>query len=111
MLTLIIWTPFNTAGGAWIIGYKLWCALIGRGLSSLGVLTIVPDYRNFPQGDVEDMVTDVIAAVSWTSKNAHLYGGDPQKIILAGQSAGIFYSRLRNETTNHKFLFLNIILL
>jgi acetyl esterase/lipase len=54
----------------------------------MGILTIVPDYRNFPQGDVEDMVTDVIAAVSWTSKNADSYGGDPEKIVLAGQSAG-----------------------
>lgn len=54
----------------------------------MGILTIVPDYRNFPQGDVEDMVTDVIAAVNWTSKNAEAYGGDPEKIVLAGQSAG-----------------------
>jgi hypothetical protein len=54
----------------------------------MGILTIVPDYRNFPQGDVEDMVTDVIAAVSWTSNNAESYGGDPEKIVLAGQSAG-----------------------
>jgi Carboxylesterase family len=67
----------------------------------MGILTIVPDYRNFPQGDVEDMVTDVIAAVSWTSKNAESYGGDPEKIVLAGQSAG--------TTANSKcFVFLQI---
>ena len=77
-----------TSGGAWIIGYKLWCALIGRKLSSMGILTIVPDYRNFPQGNVEDMVTDIVAAVAWTSKNARLYGGNPHKLVLAGQSAG-----------------------
>jgi acetyl esterase/lipase len=46
----------------------------------MGILTIVPDYRNFPQGDVEDMVTDVIAAVSWTSKNAESYGGDKAQV-------------------------------
>jgi acetyl esterase/lipase len=78
----------NNVGGAWIIGYKLWCALIGRGLSSMGVLTIVPDYRNFPQGDVQDMVSDVVAAVRWTHKNARQYGGNPEKMVLAGQSAG-----------------------
>ncbi len=38
------------SGGAWTIGYKLWSALVAQGLSRLGVLTIVPDYRNFPQG-------------------------------------------------------------
>lgn len=54
----------------------------------MGVLTIVPDYRNFPQGDIQDMVADIVAAVSWTSKNARQYGGNPEKIVLAGQSAG-----------------------
>jgi prenylcysteine alpha-carboxyl methylesterase len=44
------------SGGAWTIGYKLWSALTARGLSKLGILTVVPDYRNFPQGDIEDMV-------------------------------------------------------
>ena len=78
----------HNAGGAWIIGYKLWCALIGRGLSSMGVLTIVPDYRNFPQGDVQDMVSDIVAAVRWTHENARQYGGNPEKMVLAGQSAG-----------------------
>lgn len=84
----------HTAGGAWIIGYKLWCALIGRGLSSMGVLTIVPDYRNFPQGDVQDMVSDIVAAVRWTHKNARQYGGNPEKMVLAGQSAGRGFSLL-----------------
>ena len=75
-------------GGAWIIGYKLWGAFIGRGLSSMGILTIVPDYRNFPQGDLEDMMDDVGAAVNWTVANAGRYGGDKEKVVLAGQSAG-----------------------
>ena len=60
-------------GGAWIIGYKLWGAFIGRGLSSMGVLTIIPDYRNFPQGNVEDMMDDIAAAVHWTQTNAGQY--------------------------------------
>ena len=75
-------------GGAWIIGYKLWGAFIGRGLSSMGILTIIPDYRNFPQGNVEDMMDDIAAAVHWTQNNAGRYGGDTEKIVLAGQSAG-----------------------
>ena len=54
----------------------------------MGILTIVPDYRNFPQGNVEDMVTDIVAAIAWASKNARSYGGDPHKLVLAGQSAG-----------------------
>jgi hypothetical protein len=34
------------------------------------------------------MVHDVNAAILWTSINAAKYKGDPEKIVLAGQSAG-----------------------
>lgn len=76
------------SGGAWIIGYKLWSALVARGLAALGMLVVVPDYRNFPQGDICDMMTDIQAATEWTVENAHRFGGDADKIVLAGQSAG-----------------------
>jgi acetyl esterase/lipase len=76
------------SGGAWIIGYKLWSALVGRALASLGILTIAPDYRNFPQGDIQDMTQDIRNAILWTERNCSRFGGNPDKIILAGQSAG-----------------------
>lgn len=75
-------------GGAWIIGYKLWSILVGRGFSSLGFLVICPDYRNFPQGSITDMMEDISQCIHWTHKNARRFGGDPNKIILSGQSAG-----------------------
>jgi prenylcysteine alpha-carboxyl methylesterase len=37
------------SGGAWTIGYKMWSALVARGLAKLGILCVVPDHRNFPQ--------------------------------------------------------------
>jgi acetyl esterase/lipase len=76
------------SGGAWIIGYKMWSCLVGRGLSKLGILCVIPDYRNFPQGDIEDMKSDINSSINWTINNVHIYGGDPDNIILAGQSAG-----------------------
>lgn len=81
-------TVVFVSGGAYIIGYKLWSALVARGLSRLGCLVIVPDYRNFPQADMEEMQEDIRAAVDWTVRNARLYGGNGDKIVLAGQSAG-----------------------
>jgi acetyl esterase/lipase len=75
-------------GGAWIIGYKMWGALMGRALAPNGVLLIIPDYRNFPQTDVKGMLTDVDMAVAWVRSNASEYGGDPNEITLVGQSAG-----------------------
>ena len=37
------------SGGAWIIGYKCWGALMGKMFSEHGVIFVTPDYRNFPQ--------------------------------------------------------------
>jgi hypothetical protein len=36
------------AGGAWIIGYKAWGALLARRLCLSGVIVFCLDYRNFP---------------------------------------------------------------
>ena len=46
------------------------------------------DYRNFPQGNIEDMVVDIEQALRWIWDNIDDYGGDRSKMFLAGQSAG-----------------------
>ena len=75
-------------GGAWIIGYKMWGALLARVLVPMGILVIIPDYRNFPQADVGGMVEDVDEAIQWTLSNCRTYGGDPKRVVVIGQSAG-----------------------
>ena len=80
------------SGGAWIIGYKLWSALMAREFARQGYVVIVPDYRNFPQGDIQDMITDLRCALLWTVCNCEMFGGDSKKIVLAGQSAGAHIS-------------------
>jgi len=75
-------------GGAWTIGYKAWGALLGRALAAHGVLVFCPDYRNFPNGRVGDMLVDVDAAIAWVFEHAAEYGGDVSRITLCGQSAG-----------------------
>lgn len=80
------------SGGAWIIGYKMWSTLVARVLSSLGSIVVVPDYRNFPQGSIQDMIVDVEYSVHWTINNIAKYGGNSSDITLAGQSAGAHIS-------------------
>ena len=80
------------SGGAWIIGYKLWSALLARAFASKGLLVLVPDYRNFPQGTCEDMMDDIERALLWTRSNVKRFGGDENNIIIAGQSAGAHIS-------------------
>jgi len=75
-------------GGVWIIGYKMWGLLMGALLQRLGILLIVPDYRNFPQATASEMLDDTALAVQWCLDNCADYGGDPEKVYLVGQSAG-----------------------
>jgi len=75
-------------GGAWIIGYRMWGTLLGRALAPFGILVIVPDYRNFPAVNISQMVDDVDKSIDWVFNNVEEYGGDKEKIVLVGQSAG-----------------------
>jgi len=76
------------SGGAWIIGYKAWSASMGKLLSEQNVIYVTPDYRNFPQGSMRDMLEDVDCAMTWVFEHIEEYGGDPKRIYLVGQSAG-----------------------
>ncbi|KAL2629958.1 hypothetical protein R1flu_014644 [Riccia fluitans] len=75
-------------GGAWIIGYKAWGSLLGLQLVERDVIVCCIDYRNFPQGGISDMVVDVCTGIGFVVNNIAQYGGDPDRIFLAGQSAG-----------------------
>lgn len=75
-------------GGAWIIGSHFWGMLLGRIFTSAGFIVVSPDYRNFPQATVSEMVLDVTDAIQWTIKNIEFFGGDASEITILGQSAG-----------------------
>jgi prenylcysteine alpha-carboxyl methylesterase len=81
-------------GGAWIIGYKAWPFIIAQELARNGILCVSIDYRNFPQGNVVDMVEDVNNAMNWVFDNIDSFGGDPDNITLMGQSAGAHLTTL-----------------
>ena len=83
-LTAIALQVVFISGGVWTIGYKAWGAFFGRILALQGIVTVMADYRNFPQGRVQHMMQDVDAALSWVHNNIHEYGGDPQCIHLMG---------------------------
>eukprot|EP00581_Thalassiosira_minuscula_P017607 CAMPEP_0183716140 /NCGR_PEP_ID=MMETSP0737-20130205/10145_1 /TAXON_ID=385413 /ORGANISM="Thalassiosira miniscula, Strain CCMP1093" /LENGTH=502 /DNA_ID=CAMNT_0025945357 /DNA_START=275 /DNA_END=1783 /DNA_ORIENTATION=+ len=75
-------------GGAWIIGYKMWGTLLARALAPFGIICIVPDYRNFPRVNIEGMVQDVDMSIQWVVDHVEEYGGDKDRVVLVGQSAG-----------------------
>lgn len=75
-------------GGAWIIGYKLFGTLLARTLTRVGITVVIADYRNYPQACIPAQVDDVEAAVQWALDHVAKYGGDPDNLIVAGESAG-----------------------
>lgn len=75
-------------GGAWIIGYKMWGTFLARALVPFGVIVVVPDYRNFPQVTIREMIQDVDQSIQWVFDNIDHFGGDANRIVLVGQSAG-----------------------
>ena len=48
----------------------------------------MPDYRVYPEVKFPGFVEDGALAVGWARKNASRFGGDPEKIVLMGHSAG-----------------------
>jgi acetyl esterase/lipase len=82
------------AGGGWTIGYKYWGAGVGFRLAARGALVVAADYRQFPQTNCNGMVEDVGLALRWAKENVSKYGGDPDRVLLLGQSAGAHLASL-----------------
>jgi acetyl esterase/lipase len=77
-------------GGGWKDGNKAEYRFVAAALAAKGFLTVVPDYRLFPEVRFPTFLQDNAAAVAWTKANIARYGGDPHRIFLMGHSAGAY---------------------
>lgn len=77
-------------GGSWRDGEKSRYTFAGRALAKLGAVVVIADYRLVPQVRYPDFLKDNAAAVAWAREHATAYGGDPDRIFLAGHSAGAY---------------------
>jgi acetyl esterase/lipase len=75
-------------GGRWKGGSRADYAFVGEALAAQGLLTFVADYRQFPQVRFPDFVHDAAQATAWARAHAREFGGDPDRLFLAGHSAG-----------------------
>jgi acetyl esterase/lipase len=75
-------------GGSWTAGRKSHYAFVGAALASRGFVTVIPDYRLFPQVRFPLFEEDGASAVAWVQQHAREIGGDPDRIVLMGHSAG-----------------------
>ncbi len=121
-LYLNIWTPAKTAdeklpvlvwyfGGGFQWGYPSEMEFNGEKLSKRGIVVVTVNYRlncfgyiahpeitaEAPEAPGNFGLLDQQAGLMWVSRNIAAFGGDPDKITIAGQSAG-------GASTMHQFV-------
>jgi len=75
-------------GGSWQTGTRAQYRFVGSRLAQNGVVAIVADYRTWPAAGFPAFMGDAAHAVRWTRDHAADYGGDPERLFIAGHSAG-----------------------
>jgi acetyl esterase/lipase len=77
-------------GGSWRNGDKNDYEFLGHALAAQGFVTVMPNYRLVPTVRFPDFLEDCAAAVAWTASNVAALGGDPNRMVFAGHSAGAY---------------------
>jgi acetyl esterase/lipase len=77
-------------GGSWNSGARGDYAFVGEALAARGVLTLVADYRLYPEVRYPDFLRDSAAALAWGLQQAASLGGNPNRVFVMGHSAGAY---------------------
>lgn len=77
-------------GGSWRSGDRSDYNFMGAALAAQGFTTIVPNYRLVPEVRFPTFIEDCAQAVKWAQTNAAQFGGDTNRIVLMGHSAGAY---------------------
>lgn len=85
---------FSLHGGALSQGDKAEEAFVGQRFAAAGYLTVVTSYRLSPQVSHPAHIQDVAAAFAWVKRNIRQHGGDSDRIIVIGHSAGAYLAAL-----------------
>lgn len=75
-------------GGGWRRGDRADVGAQPRLFNEAGIILVSVDYRLSPKYIYPAHTDDVAAAVAWTKANIAKYGGDPNRIVVMGHSAG-----------------------
>lgn len=81
-------------GGGWSLGDRTAVNALPDYAVRHGLLLVSVDYRLTPQVDAGGCATDVAAALAWVMDHIAAQGGDPERIFLAGHSAGAHLAAL-----------------
>ena len=74
--------------GRWSMGDKADYRFVAKGLTSRGIVAVLPNYRLYPTVRFPAFVEDAAQSVKWTRDHIAAYGGDPDRIFVMGHSSG-----------------------
>lgn len=77
-------------GGGWRSGSKELYRFVGAAFAHSGFLTIIPDYRVYPEVRFPAFLEDCAQAVAWVHREAQAYGGNGMPPAVIGHSAGAY---------------------
>jgi len=81
---------FFVHGGSWRWGDPEDYDFVGRAFVEQGFVVVLGGYRLEEAGKYPAMIEDTARAIAWTHEEITQYGGDPERIVITGHSAGAY---------------------
>lgn len=81
-------------GGRWSEGSRTMYPFVGEAFAEHGYITVIADYRKYPEVRFPTFVEDGAQALAWVHDHIDTYGGDVERVYLAGHSAGAHIASL-----------------
>ena len=75
-------------GGYWRALDKSDVSFVAPVFTQAGAMVVVPNYALCPAVSVEHITLQLVRSLQWVWHHAARHGGDPQRIVVAGHSAG-----------------------
>ena len=75
-------------GGSWNTGERADYKFVGAALAARGVLTLVADYRLYPDVRYPEFLNDSAKALAYGLSEAARLGANPKRVFVMGHSAG-----------------------
>jgi arylformamidase len=75
-------------GGGWVQGDKNGVQSKPQAFVDKGFVFVATNYRFLPNVDMEAIVRDIAKSIRWVHDHIAEYGGDPNRLLVMGHSAG-----------------------
>jgi acetyl esterase/lipase len=89
-------------GGGWQTGDKGSVQHKPKAITQRGFVFVSTNYRLLPEVEMETIVRDIAKSLRWVRDHIARYGGDPERIIVGGHSAGAQLAAL--VCIDHRYL-------